>query len=137
MIHTPSYSGLSAVSAVKFIARMQWVACGHSQGYISVYSYANDRLTEIRRFQADEEGPVNALAVHPTLPYLLSSCKCNLVKLWDWDQGWICTRQFSTSSTDRYGTREMTFNPGNANSFASLDDDGEINVGLSLPKLFL
>jgi coatomer subunit beta' len=127
----------SEVSAVKFIARMQWVACGHGQGYIIVYSYVNDRLTEINGFQADEEGTVNALAVHPTLPYLLSSCKCNLVKLWDWDQGWICTRQFSTSSTDRYDTREMTFNPKDASSFASLDDDGEIHVGLSLPKLFL
>jgi coatomer subunit beta' len=122
----------SDVSAVKFIARMQWVACGHGQGYITVYSYGDDRLTEIKRFQA-EEGTVHALAVHPTLPYLLSSCKCNLIKLWDWEQGWVCSREFSSSSTDRYNMREMTFSPKDPISFACLDDDGEINVGTPPP----
>lgn len=120
----------SSISSVKFIARMQWVACGDHNGYISVYTYADDRLTGFMRFKA-EEGRVHALvlAVHPTLPYLLSSSTSNLIKLWNWDQQWMCTRKFSnSSSTDIFSTRRMIFNPKDANSFASLDNNGEINV---------
>ncbi|OEL21347.1 hypothetical protein BAE44_0017633, partial [Dichanthelium oligosanthes] len=87
-------------------------------------------LTKIKEFQA-EEYYVCALAVHPTLPYLLSSSRFNLIKLWDWDQGWICTRKFSSEIGRNYDTSEITFNPKDANSFASAGIDG-INVCDSL-----
>ncbi|CAO1939867.1 unnamed protein product [Urochloa humidicola] len=117
-------SNPSVVTSVKFIARMQWIACGdYYDGYITVYTYAGNGLAEIMRFQA-EEGPVQALAVHPILPYLLSSSKCNLIKLWDWDQGWKCTKKFSSTRS----THEMSFNPEDPNSFVSLDYHGNINI---------
>lgn len=114
----------SIVTSVKFIARMQWIACGdYYDGYITVYTYADNSLTEIKRFQA-EEGPVHALAVHPTLPYLFSSSKCILIKLWNWDQGWMCTRNFSCTRS----THQMAINPNDAKSFVSLDYHGDINI---------
>jgi coatomer subunit beta' len=112
------------VTSVKFIVRMQWIACGdYYNGYITVYTYADNRLTEIKKFQA-EDGPVHALAVHPTLPCLLSCSKNSVIKLWDWDQGWMCTRKFSCTRS----THQMTFNPKHVNSFVSLDYHGDINV---------
>jgi WD40 repeat protein len=39
-----------------------------------------------------------SLAVHPTLPYLLSSSDDMLIKLWDWEKGWICTQIFEGHS---------------------------------------
>ena len=36
--------------------------------------------------------------MHPTLPYLLSSSDDMLIKLWDWDKGWMCTQIFEGHS---------------------------------------
>ena len=36
--------------------------------------------------------------MHPTLPYLLSSSDDMLIKLWDWEKGWICTQIFEGHS---------------------------------------
>lgn len=81
------------IFSVKFIARMQWVACGDFHGYISVRTYLDDKMSEIKRFRAEND-MVTALAVHPTHSYLLSCSKDNLIKLWDWEQGWMCARKF-------------------------------------------
>jgi len=35
-----------------------------------------------------------SLAVHPTQPFLLTSCDDMLVKMWDWDSKWTCKQQF-------------------------------------------
>ena len=37
---------------------------------------------------------IRSLAVHPSLPYLLSCSDDMLIKLWDWDKGWACTQIF-------------------------------------------
>ena len=39
-----------------------------------------------------------SLAVHPTMPYLLSSSDDMLIKLWDWEKGWMCTQIFEGHS---------------------------------------
>lgn len=36
--------------------------------------------------------------MHPSLPYLLSSSDDMLIKLWDWEKGWICTQIFEGHS---------------------------------------
>jgi WD40 repeat protein len=95
---------------------MQWVASGDSDGCITIYTYAENMLTEVTKFQAHKDG-IRALAVHPTLPYLLSSPECNLIRLWDWDQGWKPCKY--------------------ANSFAKLGTDGEIKVCLCLFSLVI
>ena len=39
-----------------------------------------------------------SIAVHPSLPYILSSSDDMLIKLWDWEKGWICTQIFEGHS---------------------------------------
>lgn len=36
--------------------------------------------------------PCRHIAVHPTLPYVLTCSDDMLIKLWDWDKGWQCTQ---------------------------------------------
>ena len=38
------------------------------------------------------------VAVHPTLPYILTCSDDMLIKLWDWDKGWACTSIFEGHS---------------------------------------
>ena len=45
----------------------------------------------VRSFEAHTDY-IRCVAVHPTLPYLLTSSDDMLIKLWDWDKGWACTQ---------------------------------------------
>jgi coatomer subunit beta' len=38
------------------------------------------------------------IAVHPTLPVFLTSSDDTLIKLWDWDKGFMCVQQFEGHS---------------------------------------
>lgn len=111
--------------SVKFIPRMQWVASGDVNGFITVCTYV-DNMKEIKCFRAENDKVV-ALAVHPTQPYLLSCSKDNLIKLWNWDQSWMCTRKFSCYSDGCIFDGVVTFNPNNRNSFASVCTHGHAN----------
>ena len=42
--------------------------------------------------------PCSHIAVHPTLPYILTCSDDMLIKLWDWDKGWACTQIFEGHS---------------------------------------
>ncbi len=39
-----------------------------------------------------------SIAVHPTLPVMLTCSDDMLIKLWDWDKGWQCTQIFEGHS---------------------------------------
>lgn len=122
---------MRTVSSVRFIARMQWVVCAE-YSCIAVFGYADNRLTEIKRFHHRGALHLQSFAVHPTLPYLLSSSDDNFIDLWDWDKGWII-RQFECSDTltahkKGLSLPTMTFDPKDAYSFANLKYNGEINV---------
>jgi hypothetical protein len=39
-----------------------------------------------------------SIAVHPNLPYVLTSSDDMLIKLWDWDKGWACCQVFEGHS---------------------------------------
>lgn len=136
MTGTPISDYFFWMSSVKFIARMQWVVCAaYHSTCIAVFTYADNGLTEIKRFQAGYQlDNLKSLAVHPTLPYLLSSSEGNFIQLWDWDKGWICIRKFKCSCADtrRSVSFQMTFDPKDAYSFASLNYSGDINVCRSL-----
>ncbi|XP_012703840.1 uncharacterized protein LOC101766045 isoform X2 [Setaria italica] len=84
--------------SVKFIARQQWAVSGDSRGTIHVYTHT-DELENVKIIDA-HSGAVRSLAVHATQPYLLSSADDHLIKLWDWDMGWVCTRSFKRDLYD-------------------------------------
>ncbi len=41
---------------------------------------------------------MRALAIHPTLPYILSCADDMLIKLWDWEKGFRCTMTYESHS---------------------------------------
>lgn len=52
--------------------------------YIRVYNY--NTTERIKAFEAHQDY-IRSLAVHPTLPYVLSASDDMTIKLWDWDKG--------------------------------------------------
>lgn len=122
----------SAVFSVKFIVRDQWLAVAAGDAYGSVHiinvNAACSKMNKVRTFEAHPHISVDSLAVHPTDPLLLSSSREDTrIKLWNWDQGWVCTRIFEGRT---WGVRHLAFNPMDINSFASVDKYGSQQVGL-------
>ena len=81
-------------------------------------------MDKIKTFEAHTDY-IRCVAVHPTLPYVLSSSDDMLIKLWDWDKGWICTQIFEGHS---HYVMQVTFNPKDTNTFASASLDRTIKV---------
>ncbi|XP_066353688.1 uncharacterized protein [Miscanthus floridulus] len=100
---------------VKFIARRNWVVSGDNRGKIRVYTYI-DGSEEVMKLKA-HDAAVKSLAVHPTHPFLLSSSDDTVIKLWNWDNGWACTREFESHWMT---VRHLAFNPRHTDSFASI-----------------
>uniref|UniRef100_K3ZL45 Uncharacterized protein n=1 Tax=Setaria italica TaxID=4555 RepID=K3ZL45_SETIT len=113
------------ISAIKFISRKQWFAAGDDRGYIHVYDYTTkDMVIKLRAHRGND---VSWLAVHATYPFLLSSSGGNQssIRLWNWDEDWVCTRTFDGHTR---GVQRIMFNPRNINSFASVSDDDTIKI---------
>ncbi|VAI81432.1 unnamed protein product [Triticum turgidum subsp. durum] len=111
------------VTTIKFIERKQWfiVGLGPGSGKIYVYSYKPEvqiiRSFRVKRYLLG----INSLAVHPTQPYVLSSCS-GYIQLWDWDKNWECIKTFKKLSY--FGMElQLAFNPKDTNEFASVSPD--------------
>ncbi|KAL6595552.1 hypothetical protein ACP70R_047892 [Stipagrostis hirtigluma subsp. patula] len=112
------------ILSAKFIAREQWVAAADGQGYVHIQAYST--MDKVNKFEAQAGKIISLLAVHPTYPFLLSaSYGDRSVKLWDWDQGWVCTRTFDEHPG---GVSSLAFNPGDINTFAAVAYDGMAKV---------
>ncbi|PON73332.1 Coatomer beta subunit [Parasponia andersonii] len=110
------------VRSAKFIARKQWIVAGADDMSIRVYNY--NTMDKIKHFEAHTDY-IRCVAVHPTLPYVLSSSDDMLIKLWDWEKGWMCTQIFEGHS---HYVMQVTFNPKDTNTFASASLDRTIKV---------
>ncbi|RVW41408.1 Coatomer subunit beta'-1 [Vitis vinifera] len=55
-------------------------------------------MEKIAEFEAHTDF-IRSVAVHPTLPYVLSASDDMLIKLWDWEKGWQCTQTFRDMPT--------------------------------------
>lgn len=113
---------------VKFIARKQWVLSGDKSGIVNVYT---GTLKLLHAFTAHRGHKVRSLAVHPSRPYVLSSSDDLIIKLWDWDNAWSCTREFQGHPNP---VTQVVFNPSNTNIFASVSSlshngPGNVKVG--------
>ncbi|CAO2140924.1 unnamed protein product [Urochloa humidicola] len=109
------------IFSAKFIAREQCFATGVGDiiGLVRVYSYTTK--ARVMEFEAHGGEPVSSLAVHSTEPFLLTaSYQDKWIKVWDWAQGWLCTRVFDAHDQ---GVRSFTFDPRNANTYASASRD--------------
>lgn len=84
-----------AVRSAKFVPRKQWVVAGADDMFVRVYNY--NTMDKVKTFEAHTDY-IRSVAVHPTLPYVLTSSDDMLIKLWDWDKGWACTQLFEGHS---------------------------------------
>lgn len=69
----------------KFIPKKSWIVCGVDDGMISVYNV--NTCEKVTSFEAHNDY-IRAIAVHPTLPLILSSSDDCKIKLWDWEKDW-------------------------------------------------
>ncbi|VFQ87388.1 unnamed protein product [Cuscuta campestris] len=90
--------------------------------FIRVYNY--NTMDKVKVFEAHTDY-IRCVAVHPTLPYVLSSSDDMLIKLWDWEKGWACTQIFEGHS---HYVMQVTFNPKDTNTFASASLDRTIKI---------
>lgn len=111
-----------SVRSAKFIARKQWIVAGADDMFIRVYNY--NTMDKVKVFEAHTDY-IRCVSVHPTLPYVLSSSDDMLIKLWDWEKGWMCTQIFEGHS---HYIMQVTFNPKDTNTFASASLDRTIKV---------
>ncbi|CAA7042741.1 unnamed protein product [Microthlaspi erraticum] len=110
------------VRSAKFIPRKQWVVTGADDTHIRVYNYYT--MDKVKVFEAHADC-IRCVAVHPTLPYVLSSSDDMLIKLWDWENGWACTQIFEGHSNY---VMQVVFNPTDTNTFASASLDHTIKI---------
>lgn len=90
--------------------------------FIRVYNY--NTMDKVKQFEAHTDY-IRCVVVHPTLPYVLSCSDDMLIKLWDWEKGWICTQIFEGHS---HYVMQVTFNPKDSNTFASASLDRTVKV---------
>ncbi|CAH8358262.1 unnamed protein product [Eruca vesicaria subsp. sativa] len=81
-------------------------------------------MDKVKVFKAHSDY-IRCVAVHPTLPYVLSSSDDMLIKLWDWENGWACTQIFEGHS---HYVMQVVFNPKDTNTFASASLDRSIKI---------
>jgi coatomer subunit beta' len=82
-------TNICTVRTAKFVARKQWVITGSDDMYIRVFNY--NTMEKFKSFEAHSDY-IRCIAVHPTHPYILTSSDDRLIKLWDWDKGWVNTQ---------------------------------------------
>ncbi|KAM0901065.1 hypothetical protein ACQ4PT_020252 [Festuca glaucescens] len=113
------------VHLAKFIAREKWLIAGDRSGCIHVYNY--EEYEDLVSFDA-HDSCITTLAVHSTDPFVLSSSDDDadhLIKLWDWDKDWECTREFGGHNCT---VTQVTFNPKDSDRFASVSLDGTVKI---------
>jgi coatomer subunit beta' len=110
------------VRSAKFIARKQWIVAAADDMIIRVFNY--NTMDKVKSFEAHTDY-IRCVAVHPSLPYVLSSSDDMLIKLWDWDKGWQCTQIFEGHS---HYVMQVAFNPKDTNTFASASLDRTIKI---------
>lgn len=81
-------------------------------------------MDKVKQFEAHTDY-IRCVVVHPTLSYVLSCSDDMLIKLWDWEKGWICTQIFEGHS---HYVMQVTFNPKDSNTFASASLDRTVKV---------
>ncbi|GAB2293577.1 hypothetical protein Dimus_027786 [Dionaea muscipula] len=110
------------VRSAKFIARKQWIITGSDDMFIRVYD--ENTLEKVKEFEAHKDY-IRSIIVHPTLPYVLSASDDHQIKLWDWENDWLCLQTFESHT---HYVMQVAFNPKDPMSFSSASLDGTIKI---------
>ena len=122
------------VRAGRFVARKNWIVCGSDDFQLRVLNYNTSE--KVANFEAHPDY-IRSIAVHPSLPYVLTASDDMTIKLWDFEQGWKCIRTFEGHA---HYVMSVAFNPKDANTFASACLDRTVrvwNLGSSQPNFTL
>ncbi|KAK2704617.1 hypothetical protein QYM36_016869 [Artemia franciscana] len=112
----------SPVRAGKFIARKNWIITGSDDYRITVFNYNTLERQHVVDAHMDY---IRCLAVHPTLPIVLSGSDDMTIKMWNWDKNWACQKVFDGHS---HYVMQIVFNPKDNNTFASASLDKTIKI---------
>ncbi|VAH55597.1 unnamed protein product [Triticum turgidum subsp. durum] len=123
-VSSVSFSSRVFVSSVRFIVKSteQLFVVGDEDGYIHVHDCMT--MKRVKEFKA-HGCAVTSFAVHPTQPFVLSASRDQLIKLWNWEKGWVCIRTFTGHSAR---VNQVKFNPHDNNTFASASGDGTVKI---------
>ncbi|KAF4756004.1 Coatomer subunit beta' [Perkinsus olseni] len=110
------------VRCAKFIPRKQWIIAGSDDMNLRVYN--QNTLEKIKTIEAHGDY-IRYIAVHSTLPYVLSCSDDMTIKLWDWDKNWACV---ATYEGHAHYVMMVQWNPKDMNIFASASLDRSIKV---------
>lgn len=110
------------VRSAKFVAQKGWIVTGSDDMFIRVYDYNTQE--KVKEFKAHEDY-IRCIAVHPTLPYVLSTSDDHYIKLWDLEKDWICGQIFEGHS---HYVMQVVFNPKDHKNFVSVSLDGSIKI---------
>ncbi|KCV71146.1 hypothetical protein H696_02096 [Fonticula alba] len=117
-----------------FIARKNWIVVGADDMHIRVFNY--NTLEKVTTFEGHMDY-IRSIAVHPTLPIVLSSSDDMTIRAWDWEKGW---RNFQTFEGHSHYVMQVVFNPRDPSTFASASLDRTIKVwqiGAAVPNFTL
>lgn len=90
--------------------------------YIRCYNY--NTMERVKIFEAHIDY-IRSIAIHPSLPIVVSCSDDMLVKAWDWEKDWDCTMTFEGHS---HYVMQVKFNPKDPNTFASASLDHTVKV---------
>ena len=123
-VSSVSFSSRVFVSSVRFIVKSteQLFVVGDEDGYIHVHHCMT--MKRVKEFKAHGSA-VTSFALHPTQPFVLSASRDQLIKLWNWEKGWVCIRTFTGHSAT---VNQVKFNPHDNNTFASASGDDTVKV---------
>lgn len=110
------------VRCAKFIPRLQSFVCGSDDLMIRVFNY--NTMEKMKTFEAHSDY-IRSMAVHDSLPYLLTASDDMTVRMWDWSKGWQCAMIFEGHT---HYVMNVVFNPKDSATFATASLDTYIMV---------
>lgn len=110
------------IRCAKFIPQKEWVICGSDDFSIRVFNYHTTE--KIKQFEAHTDF-IRHIAVHPSLPLVLSASDDTTVRLWDWTADWARVASF-----EGHGHYVMMcqWNPKDPHIFATASLDRSIKI---------
>lgn len=119
------------IRTAKFIARKQWIIVGSDDLMVRVFNY--NTLEKVTEFSAHQDY-LRSMAVHPTLPIVLTASDDGTICQWNWDQNWKSQVVYEGHS---HFVMQVVFNPKDLSTFATASLDRTIKIwGLNTPRAY-
>jgi len=112
--------------AARWISRKSWIVSGSDDHYLRVFNYGtmSSPIEKMLEWEAHDDY-IRAIAVHPSLPLILSASDDRTIKSWDLENEFSHVKTFEGHS---HYVMMVKINPTDPNSFASASLDGTIKT---------